>query len=105
MTVNLGPGTSLAYNPRCLRRDFSPWLATRTLNSSLVSWTLESDSFALFDFRVQGVGIDVSGMTYHAGGHLSVGGDIGDVSTTTPKTPGSLLLPRRFTYLPIYAYR
>ncbi|KAJ9144979.1 Tyrosinase [Pleurostoma richardsiae] len=79
MSVNLGPGASLAYNPRCLQRDFSPWLATRTLNSSVESWTLSSDSFALFDHRVQGLSVEVSGMTYHAGGHMSVGGDIGEI--------------------------
>jgi len=29
---------------------------------------------------VQGLGLAVDGMTYHAGGHLGVGGDIGEVS-------------------------
>ena len=80
MTVNMGPGPSTAHNPRCLARDFSPWLATRTINSTVVSWTLSADSFSLFDRRIQGLGLGVDGMTSHAGGHLSVGGDIGDVS-------------------------
>ncbi|KAK1772866.1 hypothetical protein QBC33DRAFT_584298 [Phialemonium atrogriseum] len=79
MTVNMGPGPSTAHNPRCLARDFSPWLATRTINSTVVSWTLSADSFSLFDRRIQGLGLGVDGMTSHAGGHLSVGGDIGDM--------------------------
>lgn len=75
----MGPGPSTAYSPRCLARDFSPWLATRTLTTNMTEWTMASDSFSVFDLRLQGVGIEVDGMTNHAGGHLSVGGDIGDV--------------------------
>ncbi|CAI4211702.1 unnamed protein product [Parascedosporium putredinis] len=33
-------------------------------------WTLEAASFAVFDFRLQGTGIEPEGMTVHAGGHL-----------------------------------
>jgi hypothetical protein len=79
MTVNMGPGPSTAYNPRCLTRDFSPWLSTRTLNTSIVQWGQVTTQFALYDFRTQGISLEVSGMTYHAGGHLSVGGDIGEM--------------------------
>lgn len=79
MTVTLGPGPSLASNPRCLTRDFSYWLISRTLTKSVVDWTFEATSFAVFDHRVQGVGIEPEGMTIHAGGHLGVGGDIGEI--------------------------
>lgn len=87
MSVNMGPGPSTAYSPRCLARDFSPWLATRTLNSSQTEWTLSATSFAVFDLRLQGLGLGVDGMTNHAGGHLSVGGDIGDVRTPLSPPP------------------
>jgi tyrosinase len=53
---------------------------SRTLNHTIVEWTLSSDSYAVFDHRVQGLGLEPEGMTYHAGGHLGVGGDIGEVS-------------------------
>lgn len=79
MTVTLGPGPSLESNPRCLTRDFSYWLISRTLTKTVVDWTLEAASFAVFDFRLQGTGIEPEGMTVHAGGHLGVGGDIGEI--------------------------
>ncbi|KAF2761830.1 Di-copper centre-containing protein [Pseudovirgaria hyperparasitica] len=74
--VHMGPLNSTAYNPRCLRRDFSPWLASKKLRKSVVDLTLSKSHFATFDIAVQGM-IDVPGLTYHGGGHLSVGGDIG----------------------------
>lgn len=99
VSVNMGPGTagpcffvppsrhsltckagnSVAYNPRCLIRDFSPYLVTWTLNSSLVDWALAADSYAVFDIRAQGDGISVWDMTYHGGGHAGIGGDVGDM--------------------------
>jgi tyrosinase len=79
LSVNMGPGNSTAYNPRCLKRDFSPYLVSWTLNSSLVNWVLAADSYAVFDLRAQGDGISVWDMTYHGGGHAGVGGDTGDI--------------------------
>ncbi|KAH6653182.1 hypothetical protein BKA67DRAFT_647138 [Truncatella angustata] len=79
MSVNMGPGSNIEYNPQCLTRDFSPWLITQTLNTTVVDWGLSANSFAVYDYRTQGTGIEVSGMTYHAGGHLGVGGDIGTI--------------------------
>jgi tyrosinase len=90
MTVVFGPGPSVTANPRCLSRDFAPSLATHTLNSSLVDWTLAATSFAEYDHRIQGLGIEVEGMTLHAGGHLSVGGDIGDMGNMY-SSPGDVL--------------
>ena len=79
MTVIFGPGPNLEANPRCLARDFAPSLAVEKLSSEMADWVLEAEAFTEFDFRLQGVGIDVDGMTIHAGGHLGVGGDIGDI--------------------------
>jgi tyrosinase len=36
-------------------------------------------TFYEFDIRVEG-GIDIPSLTYHGGGHLGVGGDLGEVS-------------------------
>lgn len=71
MTVHMGPGNSTTYNEQCLRRDMSPWLATQTLNATLTEWVMSADTYALYDFRLQGTGLAVSGMTIHAGGHMS----------------------------------
>ena len=79
MTVTLGPGASLDSNPRCLRRDFSYWLISRTLTQDVVDWTLAATTYGEFDHRLQGTGIEPEGMTIHAGGHLGVGGDIGEI--------------------------
>lgn len=79
MTVIFGPGPNLEPNPRCLARDFAPSLALEKLTAEMTGWVLEAETFTEFDHRFQGVGIEVDGMTIHAGGHLSVGGDIGDV--------------------------
>ncbi|KAH8900366.1 Di-copper centre-containing protein [Thozetella sp. PMI_491] len=73
MTVAMGPGPTTAYNPRCLARDFSPSLAISKLNSTVVDATMALDTFAVWDFHVQGTGLEVSGMGYHAGGHLGIG--------------------------------
>jgi len=75
----MGRGKNTVYNPHCLIRDFSPYLATWTLNASLVDWTLAASDFAEFDLRAQGDGISVWNMAYHGGGHAGVGGDTGDM--------------------------
>jgi tyrosinase len=79
MTVNMGPGATTAYNPRCLQRDFSSYLAVSTINTTIVDWVLSADSYSVFDFHTQGTGLEVAAMTDHAGGHMSVGGDIGEM--------------------------
>ncbi|OCK85065.1 Di-copper centre-containing protein [Lepidopterella palustris CBS 459.81] len=78
MSVNMGPGLSLTYNPRCLTRDLSPYFASLKLNSTVVTTALSGQTFRDFDVYVQGT-VTTDGMTYHGGGHLSVGGDLGVV--------------------------
>ncbi|KAF2491927.1 Di-copper centre-containing protein [Lophium mytilinum] len=75
-TVNMGPGFSTAYNPRCMTRDLSPSFASQKLNSAVVAKTLAGKTFQAFDIQVQGT-TTVEGITYHGGGHLGVGGDLG----------------------------
>ncbi|KAK5658686.1 hypothetical protein OQA88_2083 [Cercophora sp. LCS_1] len=79
VTVSMGTGKITTYNPHCLKRDFSPFLVSWTLNSSLVNWVLQAPDFANFDIRSQGDGISVWDMSYHGGGHAGVGGDTGDI--------------------------
>ncbi|OCL15161.1 Di-copper centre-containing protein [Glonium stellatum] len=74
--VNMGPQFNLTYNPHYLTRDFSPYFASQTLNSTVVASALAGKTFKDFDVVAQGR-TDVPGMTYHGGGHLSAGGDLG----------------------------
>jgi len=46
----------------------------------VVASALAGKTFKDFDIVVQGR-VDVAGITYHGGGHLSVGGDLGVVSS------------------------
>ncbi|KAF4335285.1 hypothetical protein FBEOM_10860 [Fusarium beomiforme] len=76
--VHAGPGTSTAYNPRCLTRDIAPEYGISKLNSTMVNWTLEAKDFFEFDQRVQG-GVSADSQGYHGGGHLAVGGSLGEM--------------------------
>ena len=67
------------YNPDCLRRDFSPQLASDHLNQGQVDHVMAADDYWEWDRRAQGA-ITVPTLSYHGGGHLGVGGEIGTVS-------------------------
>lgn len=75
MTVNLGPvdptlqipglvaqnGSGLDYNPRCLRRDISPWTALGwTKTSDVMSLIEECDNISCFEWTMQGFFEEVS---------------------------------------------
>ncbi|KAF7561298.1 hypothetical protein G7046_g2846 [Stylonectria norvegica] len=77
-TINMGPGPSTAFNPRCLTRDFAPDFAITKLNQGVVDYTLAANDYYQFDIRVEG-GISVPELHYHGGGHLGVGGDVGEL--------------------------
>jgi tyrosinase len=93
-----GPGFNTSYNPHCLTRDLAPPLAVQKLNASGVAYTLQASDYFEFDIRVEG-GIDVPALTYHGGGHLSVGGDLGEIGNVY-SSPGDPLfyLHVRHTY-------
>ena len=76
----MGTGSATDYTPHCLRRDFSPELASLTLSATKISKALNSASFYDFNINMQGEGLDVAGMNIHSGLHLSVGGQIGETS-------------------------
>jgi tyrosinase len=77
--IDMGPGNSLAYNPHCLRRDFAPNLFSQTVNSTVVQQTLAVDDFWHLNQAIQGFSLAISGMRTHAGGHIGVGGMVGEV--------------------------
>ncbi|CAH0055221.1 unnamed protein product [Clonostachys solani] len=71
-------GSSTEYTPACLKRDFAPQLCIDKLNQAAVDRTMEASKFFEFDRRVQGA-IDIEGLTYHGGGHVGIGAELGDV--------------------------
>lgn len=75
----MGPGNHTSYSPHCLRRDFSPWLFSMTLNQSLQDWTLTAPDFWHLDYWIEGLSLGVADITLHGGGHLAVGGQVGEV--------------------------
>jgi tyrosinase len=67
MTVNLGPLGSVAGNPRCLKRDLSPYFAGRYLGRNQTLLTLSQEDYGHFDNVVQGgPSFEASGV--HGGG-------------------------------------
>lgn len=100
MTVNLGPvaptlaepevvstGFGTAYNPRCLKRDITPWVSSQ--------WNKDSDSYALLTqnpdiywFQTVMQGNFAAGFYgVHTGGHFTFGGDPGGDIFTSPGDP------------------
>lgn len=89
MTVNLGPvllngffsgKTGFDYNPRCLRRDISKWVAHRwTKTSDIISLLLHHHHISSFQTTMQGE-MEKGSLGVHGGGHFTVGGDPGGVS-------------------------
>ncbi|KAI1866490.1 hypothetical protein JX265_007791 [Neoarthrinium moseri] len=88
--VSMGPGNHTVYNPQCIRRDFSPWLATQSLNSNIYEFTQNASSFFELTSRTEGVSLEIKDMALHGGGHLSVGGGIGQMSNVY-SSPGDPL--------------
>ncbi|RYO73934.1 hypothetical protein DL766_005893 [Monosporascus sp. MC13-8B] len=95
MEVNLGPGASLKYNPRCLKRDISKSWASRCTADKTNSLITRSKTITSFQDTMQ----SFNGV--HPGGHFTIGGDPGgiqDLSTrltavggrTSKGRPGSL---------------
>lgn len=78
--VNMGPGNHTEYNPHCLRRDISPWLFSQSLNAAVVDRILAEPNFFEFELTTEGRGPTVPDIATHGGGHLSVGGNIGEAS-------------------------
>lgn len=80
----MGPGNHTYYSPHCLRRDFSPYVISTSTNQSILEQTLNATDFWHLDFAVEAVPLTVAGFRIHAGGHLGIGGQIGEVDLLVP---------------------
>ncbi|KAK0119415.1 hypothetical protein ONS95_010867 [Cadophora gregata] len=80
LMVPMGPGNNLSCNPHYLRRDFAPSLAISKLNSSVLAWVQQADTYAQYDRRVQSMTPDIAAFATHGGGHSGVGGAVGEFS-------------------------
>lgn len=99
MTVNLGPVSPTlaetevvasvwgAYNPRCLKRDVSPWVSSQW-NTDEASYTLLTENPDMYWFQTQMQGdFDAGFYGVHTGGHFTFGGDPGGDIFTSPGDP------------------
>ncbi|MCJ1294457.1 hypothetical protein MMC34_006015 [Xylographa carneopallida] len=102
ITINLGPVAptlaepevvpgammGLAYNPRCMKRDISPWVSSQ--------WNTDADTYNLianngsniywFQTIMQGL-FDEGFYGVHTGGHFTFGGDPGGDIFSSPGDP------------------
>ncbi|KAI1408478.1 hypothetical protein F5Y13DRAFT_182677 [Hypoxylon sp. FL1857] len=80
LNASMGPGNYTEYTPRCVRRDFSPWLIARTLNAHTVAFVMDASSYFELEHRIEGIGGGIEGVSIHGGGHLGIGGTLGDMA-------------------------
>lgn len=76
MVVNMGPGDNVSGNPRCLSRDFSPYIAATWSGANTTKLNMKQPDFGWFARTVQGEP-SIAQMGIHGGGHYSVGGSLG----------------------------
>ncbi|KAK8064467.1 Di-copper centre-containing [Apiospora phragmitis] len=83
--VNLGPGTSTRYNPRCLKRAVNRDAAQDCTADKTYSLITRSSSVSAFQNTMQGIpGV-------HVGGHFTMGGDPGGDINASPGDPAFYL--------------
>lgn len=58
----------------------SPTLVSMTMNSTMISKTLNAPNFQALNVAIQGTSLSVDGMTLHGGLHIGIGGQIGEQS-------------------------
>jgi tyrosinase len=102
MVIHIGPGQNLEYKENCLRRDWVPELMSRELTSAKVAEISTANNFAEFDKRVQG-GIDYEALTYHGGGHVGIGGELGTIQDVY-SSPGDPLFYLHHANMDRYTY-
>jgi tyrosinase len=99
MVVNLGPvaptlaqdgvvpNNGSVWNPRCLRRDVSPWVSSR-FTSDQNSTSLIQDNPTIGPFQTTMQGDFANGeFGVHTGGHFTIGGDPGGDIFNSPGDP------------------
>ena len=80
-TLNVGPGDSLAYNPRCLARSINPTMAV-WLNYSNIAPLADAPTFEEFDIITESTVHSpnaTSPMTFHGAGHFLIGAEASDI--------------------------
>lgn len=73
------PQFGLGYNPRCLKRDISPWTSSQWTSDAQVKALLDCDGIFCFWANMQG-GVPAFAdnfMGVHTAGHFTIGGDPG----------------------------
>ncbi|CAI4215502.1 unnamed protein product [Parascedosporium putredinis] len=85
MKVNLGPGSSVKYNPRCLTRDISTAYAKFTTVEYSYPLIATSNTISKFQDTLQGRN------QVHGGGHFTIGGDPGSNVFASPGDPAFYL--------------
>ena len=77
LTLNIGPGDNLTYNPHCLTRSLTPSMAIY-LNYSNIAPLAEATTFEQFDIITEGTTHspnETQVIAFHSAGHWSIGGD------------------------------
>ncbi|KAL6884773.1 hypothetical protein GGI43DRAFT_305217 [Trichoderma evansii] len=87
MTINLGPGNSLAYNPRRFKRDIGPTHTTRFANYTTILNLLRQKNVDEFRYQLEGVPYSTEVVGPHIAGHATVGGDPGADIFASPGDP------------------
>ena len=82
--ASMGPGNHTDYTPRCIRRDFSTWLMARTLDAGTADFVKDAATYFEFEHRTEGLTTGIEGVSVHGGGHLGIGGVLGDVGKSRP---------------------
>jgi len=83
MTLNIGPGPNVTYNPRCLTRSINPWMGNFKLDYSNIAPLDHATTFKQFDLITQGflksfLLATNATLTFHGGGHYVIGGEASD---------------------------
>lgn len=88
VSVNVGPGFSLTYNPHCLRRGLNP-TRIQYLKSSRTAPLFRAKTFLEFDIIMQGAQNDTQEQfirLFHSAGHHIQGGDSTDFISSVSGT-------------------
>ncbi|KAI0885542.1 Di-copper centre-containing protein [Annulohypoxylon maeteangense] len=86
LNASMGPGNHTDYNPRCVRRDFSIWLMARALHTDTIAFVMAADTYVDLEHRTEGLDLGIAAASVHGGGHLGIGGVLGDMANTWSST-------------------
>ena len=76
LTLNIGPGESLTYNPHCVSRSLNPTMG-RYLNYSNIAPLAKATTFKEFDYITEATPTSLNQsvpITFHGAGHWAIGG-------------------------------